>query len=547
MKITELTLTSVMRHTSTKLVFPDRGVVCVTGENGAGKSSIIEAVSAAVWGITLRKTPVWRRTGNGEILALVDVGRETLMVRRRRAKSKVLLDFSSLSTNQVFDTKTKAQEALDAIVGSHARWRRTHAFSSADASHFTLATDAERKKLLEDILGLDRFDAAHASANRDRRQAEKDVATAGSREALAAERVRGAKARLADMQEIARQIPASLPTPLVGVEEHDQIIERANAFLPKYDAKIQEISSDITRRTTLMEQARERAEHVDGIEDCHVCGATIDAAHRKRLHGIAKDIHDEHQSALAKLEVELKKARDARARWREKYAEAREKRREAVQAIKAARGRAEEREKAEERVRNLKQDLEDARDKHDEAVADLAAEEAKLAVIRSAEKVLSLSGVRSYLLGTALAGIEEIANTWLARLVDSDEVRLELKPYSEKASGGIKDSISLDIEGVGEGYGYKATSGGERRRIDLALLFALAEVAEAAAGITTGTMFFDEVFDALDSSGVESAIEVIEELAKDRCVVVITHSPLLAQRLSAAKRWHVSAGEVKEI
>jgi len=168
---------------------------------------------------------------------------------------------------------------------------------------------------------------------------------------------------------------------------------------------------------------------------------------------------------------------------------------------------------------------------------------ARAGVLGAAEQVLGLRGVRASLLGRALSGLEAAANGWLAQIA-GDGLRLRLKPYAEKKTGGISDSISMEIDGAGGGYGYRAASGGERRRIDVALLLALADVAAAARGAKPGTIFCDEVFDALDDTGVEAVAAALAGLAQDRAVVVITHSAELATSLRAVCALHVAAGKV---
>ena len=108
----------------------------------------------------------------------------------------------------------------------------------------------------------------------------------------------------------------------------------------------------------------------------------------------------------------------------------------------------------------------------------------------------------------------------------------------------MADAISLDVEGAGGGYGYRAASGGERRRLDIALLLALSDVAGVVADAAPGTLWVDEAFDSLDSRGVAVVVEALTALAESRCVVVITHSEELAQAIPAVQRMRVSLGRV---
>ena len=164
-------------------------------------------------------------------------------------------------------------------------------------------------------------------------------------------------------------------------------------------------------------------------------------------------------------------------------------------------------------------------------------------MLSACDKVLGMKGVRAQVLASALGGLEAVANGWLSRLA-GDGLSLVLKPYVENKKGTTSEALSLEVVGAGGGRGYRASSGGERRRIDLALLLALADVAAAAYRQEPGTLFFDEVFDCLDSEGTDRAVEVIDELAKDRCCVVISHSPDLASALRPVLHLQVKDGSV---
>ena len=105
----------------------------------------------------------------------------------------------------------------------------------------------------------------------------------------------------------------------------------------------------------------------------------------------------------------------------------------------------------------------------------------------------------------------------------------------------------MDVVGIGDDKGYKALSGGQRRRIDVAILLGLAELARAASHTSRSTVFFDEVFDSLDEEGVSLVSSVIEEMGEERSVVVISHSPDFVAGLSPCMHVSIKKGEVSVI
>jgi len=189
-----------------------------------------------------------------------------------------------------------------------------------------------------------------------------------------------------------------------------------------------------------------------------------------------------------------------------------------------------ERQKAESEkiMTQAKNDLEKYEKELEENKSLLSERKNRCDVLDACEIVLGLRGVRALVTGKALSGLEALANVWLVKIADGMTIRL--KSYTEKKTGGISDCISLDVEGAGGGHGYKASSGGQRRRIDVAILLALSEMSGNRDFIA-----LDEIFDTLDIDGIESVSNALDELAKDRCVVVISHNEDLKNRLHCEK------------
>jgi DNA repair exonuclease SbcCD ATPase subunit len=106
--------------------------------------------------------------------------------------------------------------------------------------------------------------------------------------------------------------------------------------------------------------------------------------------------------------------------------------------------------------------------------------------------------------------------------------------------------MTLGVEGAGGGNGYKGSSGGERRRIDVALLLALADVAAGASSENPGTLFLDEVLDAIDEEGVGLLASALQEVATRRPIILITHSETLAHAVGQFASDHLNLRATNE-
>jgi DNA repair exonuclease SbcCD ATPase subunit len=77
---------------------------------------------------------------------------------------------------------------------------------------------------------------------------------------------------------------------------------------------------------------------------------------------------------------------------------------------------------------------------------------------------------------------------------------------------------------IHEDFSYSSFSEGEKMRIDLALLFTWREVARVKNSINTNLLIMDEVFDSsLDGFGTDEFLKIIRYVIKDANIFVISH------------------------
>lgn len=134
------------------------------------------------------------------------------------------------------------------------------------------------------------------------------------------------------------------------------------------------------------------------------------------------------------------------------------------------------------------------------------------------EHMFSREGLRSFVLDTLLPYLNSRLTYYLA-VVTNGKIIAEFKTTNTRG----KERFHVAVERRKGGKGYSALSVGERTRLDLCLVLAIID--RIRLDHATPTIFFDELFDALDPSGVSRVIGILREIARNSLVVIISHSP----------------------
>ncbi len=539
MRVDTVLLKNVGVHDSRTLLLPETGAVVVTGPNGSGKSSFVEGVALGLWGESLRGEPLWREGVAGEVEVALVVGGMPLYVKRKRTKAGAKsLSFSVNGAEPVkYETPSKAQEALEALVGTFDSWRRTSVLSSSDSAHFSLATDGERKRLLERLLGFDKLDDAADAARADLRKLEQrlSIAEVDSRNAqshvfAATGKLRQATDALAALESV-NDAPPDVEARLTALRK-----KLALADEEAHDAN-DELATcrDALAQTKAEADVAVRRARLAANSECPTCEQPIPAALKQRLlleEAAAKEAVQQAAATLTQrsaavtktvqeLDAEIRAIREEGAKLKSQKENA-----EKYAGLNAT---------LEKQVETAKTELTAVSVKAEETASRYAALSAEVVVQKAVTEVFGLKGVRAHLLDKALRQVERVANRNLVTL--SNGMKVKLSSTTEKKTGGTSDAISLRVSVRGEDFRpYASLSGGERRRVDVALLLALADVSGAAAGKLNTTLWMDEVFDALDGDGAAAVGSLVERLGSSRTVVVITHSDNLVRSIRAAAR-----------
>jgi len=109
-----------------------------------------------------------------------------------------------------------------------------------------------------------------------------------------------------------------------------------------------------------------------------------------------------------------------------------------------------------------------------------------------------------------------------------------------KLDGEFNETIQSPIH---EDFSYSSFSEGEKMRIDLALLFTWREVARFKNSVNTNLLIMDEVFDSsLDGLGTDEFLKIIRFVIKDANIFVISHKGGLEDKFQSVIRYEKVKG-----
>lgn len=285
-------------------------------------------------------------------------------------------------------------------------------------------------------------------------------------------------------------------------------IDKLEKFDFQFDQKIKKFDKDVS--------------FYEDNDTCPTCDQEIAVDTKSKKIRETFDAKEQIEDAKLKLETEIAKHRDEMTSNETLLSEETSK----FQDVEMHRR---EIKRTKERIRNLQCDLsqggqdldslqtakstlEDLRRSREEIVSrkmDLAEEREYNNVIT---ELLKDSGIKTKIIKQYLPVINQLTNQYLQVLdfyvhFDLDE------GFNETIRSRHRDAFS-----------YSSFSEGEKQRIDLALLFTWRQVAKMKNSVATNLLILDETFDSsLDADGVDNLIKILDTLGDDTNVFVISH------------------------
>lgn len=255
------------------LDFTQFHVACLSGNNGHGKSALLDAMTWALWGEARGRNEDLLRLGAQEMAVELEFDLEGDRYRVLRRFRKTARSGTHRLEFQVFDPAqdkylpltqpglTQTEEKIKQILRmDYATFINSAFILQGRADEFTRKNARERKEILSEILGLSRYEAMAERARFHARNLAKDIEAKRARlEEMDAELQRrdAQETRLAELREQVAQVEAELQR---HEEELSRLHEARIALLQKKQQaeelakRLQEAERDIRSLTVQVER-----------------------------------------------------------------------------------------------------------------------------------------------------------------------------------------------------------------------------------------------------------------------------------------------------
>ena len=630
MQISELHIENFLSYEQASLSLQDRGLLLIEGENrdqggsnGAGKSSLFDAICWALFGKihrpNIRGDDILRTGARSTSVSVVlsSDGRRIEVSRYRRDPKHqnglfLTIDGEDSRGSSVADTQARIQKLIQL---DWPTWLSVVLFPQG-AHGIASWSDAEQKTVLDSVLNLERFRQARSRAmhwleKSESRFSQLDIRVREINAALSQlerqiketqkaidnyelerkEKVQSAEERVVELEQqdpgdaspiqqrieqLQKQIDTSRRNDLYNVIEQVEnkirlLREENGAEQARYNMLRQEL-----RAQKIIDPEEELKLH----EDCPSCGQRLPDEAREKLYSTfserafeqreraeaVKDqitqiatAMDERDSELLKLQDLLMQSRqtlsdtssfDDRLREAETELASHQQRvslwltnlNNARQSVTAIKGEMNP-------YTGLLKQLEAQQEALQQELAskqkELSPLEDEIHYLRFWRDGFGNKGVKSLLMSTVTPFLNERANLYMGEL-SNDQAHIQIRTQKQLKSGEFRDQLSFGVSYPLTGSNYAGKSGGEQRRADLAILFALGDLATNRSSAPVGLRLLDEVFESLDALGCEQVVTLLNRYVVPKCgtCLVMSHNDsikaLFEKRIKVVKERGIS-------
>ena len=525
-----------------------------------------------------------------EVKLWFSIGKHHYLIDRGRKKNfvKLFQDDQDISTSSA--KKTDAL-ITDTIGISDDVFLSTIFFDGANSIPFSKLTDKQRKEFLETVVNIGVYREAHDKVKdtlkdltteqevlKSKREAMVQTLTAfketeserSKNMTTLKESLSKAQKKLTDAKNLFNK---KKPTFDAQLDKIDKLIENIKVTpsvsdtLTKYQdlvvrlTKAKEngvsLNNQLKDTTSSLQQLKDEYESLNNSKTCPVCGNPLDESHRlaeqqritEKVTPLVEKYHTDEQSLKDKraeyvsLQKQVSETKEVADKEKQKEATLRNSLEQAYQQRTDISNQVSKHTQAislaESEVSSYERQLKSLeQESYTEKIADcqetikgfetkLQDTLVKIDDYNEAEKAFSDKGIKSHVLDLIMPLLNDGVNKYLEVLTGST-ISVMFSTQSAKIDGTLADKLDVRVTNKGFEADYSTLSSGEQRRVDIAIGLALQDLVMSRSNLSFNVLFYDELFDSLDSTGVEKVVELLNQrLSTASSIFVISHDTSL--------------------
>ena len=515
----------------------------IVGHNGAGKSTILDALCFGLFGKPFRNInkPQLVNSINGKDCLIeieFDIGQKKYKIIRGIKPNKFEIYCNSVLLNQDAAAKDYQKVLEDNILKlNYKSFTQVVILGSASFVPFMQMKASDRREIIEDLLDIQIFSTMNGVL-KDKMTSLKENMTKGKyaveliEEKIAMQLSNIEEHKKHNDDEIAKKTEEvatskkQLKNILKQVELINKHIDVLNSRLGDKKEKLEKKSKGLfTLQGKIESNIKKNEKDIEFYEhndSCPTCKQSIETNFKQQQVDERKAKVATQQAGLTEITTELKNVQDEMKKVTELVNHINDHHNEVTKHnatmvaisnyIRKLQGeitelsvKFDDAEEDNQKLKDLRTDL----IMQNEALKEGAEEKQYL---EYAATLLKDTGIKTKIIKQYLPIMNKLINKYLTAMDFFANFNLD-ENFEETIKSRHRDEFS-----------YASFSEGEKMRIDLALLFTWRQIAKMKNSTNTNLLILDEVFDSsLDSVGTEEFLKLINEMGTDTNVFVISH------------------------
>jgi DNA repair exonuclease SbcCD ATPase subunit len=548
-------------NTFTEVDFQQHHTNLIIGTNGAGKSTILDALTFALFNKPFRKInkPQLVNTTNEKDCVVeieFSINSRDYLVRRGIKPSVFDIEVNGVPLHKEADDRANQKILEENILKvNYKSFTQIVVLGSSTFVPFMQLTTANRREVIEDLLDI-RIFSAMSNLIKERIRSEKDgIRTLELRKDNLKDKVkmqqdfieelenRGNANINANKEKIAR-LDAEVA---VYIDGNAKIEEQIFGYTKEQDdvvgageklVKLNNLKGKISQKVSVITK-----EHKFFTENtvCPTCTQTIEEEFRVNRIADAQNKAKELQKGFQELEETIKFEQERERQFSVLSKEITKLNHEISQNNTRISLNQRQIRDLESEIQTITNQLENRNTEHEkleefkdnlqQTFEDLSKKKEEIVYYDFAYSLLKDDGVKTKIIKKYLPFINQQVNRYLQMMDFYINFNLD-----EEFGETVKSPIHED-------FSYSSFSEGEKARIDLSLLFAWREIARVKNSVNCNILLFDEVFDSsLDGFGADEFLKIIRYVVKDTNVFVISHKSDLQDKFDTTIKFEKKNG-----